>query len=600
MTRKSLIVIKDFEFMERKTMNDQATVKRLPSVEKPWMQFFSEEAKQAVVPEITLYEGILQRNRGYESNPAINYFNKRFTYGELFDQVHRAASAFEKLGIKKGDTVACASITIPEMVYAMYGLNKLGATILTLDPRLSADAMKIFLKKSGAKAMLLIDVYYEKLAKDLSESDIEKLIIISPDTSLPLHLHLLKQMKMPAPKVKDEGKIMSWNSFIANGSKDPKDSYTATFGENDIAAVTLTGGTTGMPKGVELTNIGFNAVVTSFLNAGVHYDRSQRFLNIIPSFASYGIVASLHLPLFAGVEMVIIPKFDPDKVGSYVKKYKPAHTFMVPSHYEKLMNSKEMRGGFDLSFFETAGCGGDTMNLGTETELNNFLKEHGSKFPLSQGYGMSEVSSAASCHCNGNFRSLSIGYPLLMNTISIFEPGTTNELTYGEEGEICITGLANMRAYLDDPEETANVMIEHPDGQVWIHSGDLGYMDEDGFMYIKGRIKRMITMHNGHKIFPVQIEDVVSRHPAVESCACVGADDLTHAQGENPVAFVVLKEGQDAAKVTEELKAMYVRELDDLARPVDTVVLDEMPLEAMGKISYKTLSQNYNEAQRAS
>lgn len=567
----------------------------LPSVEKPWMQFFSEEAAKAVLPETTIYEGIWEKNRDYLDNPAMNYFDKQITYGELFEHINEAASAFERAGVKKGDVVACASVTIPEMVYAMYGLNKIGATIMTLDPRLSADAMKIFLTKSGAKFMLLIDAFYEKLTEDLCDSALEKLIIISPDTSLPWLIKLLKPLKMPSPKVKEEGKVVRWETFVKDGSKNAEDSYTATYGENDCAAITLTGGTTGMPKGVMLSNDGFNAVVISFLNAGVSYTRDQRFLNIIPSFASYGIVASLQLPLYAGVEMVVIPKFDQDKVGHYVKKYKPAHTLMVPAHYEKLMNSKEMKNGFDLSFFETAGSGGDTMNVGTETKLNNFLKEHGSRFPLSQGYGMSEVSSAAACYCNGNFRSLSVGYPLLMNNISIFEPETTNELSYNEEGEICITGPANMLGYLGDDEETAKVMIEHPDGQVWIHSGDIGYIDEDGFVFIKGRIKRMVTMFNGHKIFPAQIEGVISKHPAVRSCAAVGVDDLEHAQGENPVAFVVLREGYDPETVRGELQAMYEAELDDLSRPVDTVFMDHFPREGMGKISYKTLSGDYNE-----
>ncbi|MBQ8063686.1 MAG: acyl--CoA ligase [Clostridia bacterium] len=578
-------------------MNNVDTNKRLPSIEKPWMQFFSEEAQKAEVPKATLYEAVHSRNAGFENDTALVYLGKEISYKEFFRNVNKAASAFEALGVRKGDVVGCASVTIPEMAYAMYGLSKIGATIMTLDPRLSADAMKLFLKKSGASVMLLIDNFYEKLTEDLCDSDLKKLIIISPDTSLPMTLKVLKQFKMPRPKVSENVKVIRWESFVKTGSDKAENSYTATYGENDVAAITLTGGTTGMPKGVMLSNDGFNAVATSFENCGVRYTRDQKFLNIIPSFASYGIVASLHMPLFLGVTDVIIPKFDQDKVGEYVKKYRPAHTLMVPAHYEKLMNSKEMQDGFDLSFFETAGSGGDTMNAGTEAKLNGFLKDHGSRFPLSQGYGMSEVSSAGSCYCNGNFRSLSVGYPLLTNTISIFEPGTSNELTYGEEGEICMTGPQNMIGYLNDPEETANVMIEHPDGQVWIHSGDIGYIDEDGFLFIKGRIKRMVTMFNGHKIFPAQIEGVISKHPAVRSCACVGADDLEHAQGENPIAFVVLKEGENQAAVLEELKAMYVAELDDLSRPVDTVFMEHFPREGMGKISYKTLSKDYNEAQ---
>ncbi len=579
-------------------MSNETAAKRLPSVEKPWMQFFSEEAQNAVVPKETLYEALLRRNHGYESNIALNYFDNKITYGKLFDHVNNAAAAFASLGIKTGDVVACASVTIPQMIYSMYGLSKLGATIMTLDPRLSAEAMLDFVHRSGARVLLLIDTFYEKLWRDLADSDLEQIIIISPDDSLPKTLRFLKQFKMPAPKVQETEKVITWKTFAKRGTPDPKASYTAAYGENNCAAITLTGGTTGMPKGVRISNDGFSSIATAFEYCGVRYTRDQRFLNIIPSFASYGIVASLHMPLCLGLEDVIIPKFDQEKVGHYVKKYRPAHTLMVPAHYEKLMNSKEMQNGFDLSFFETAGSGGDTMDAGREAKPSGLLRDHGSRFPLSQGYGMSEVSSAASCYCNGNFRSLSVGYPLLTNTIAIFKPETTEELGYNEEGEICMTGPGNMLGYLNDPEETAKVMIEHPDGKVWIHSGDVGYIDEDGFLFIKGRIKRMVTMYNGHKIFPAQVESVIGKHASINSCAVVGAKDPDHTQGENPVAFVVLKEDADQDKVLSDLHTMYIDQLDDLARPVDTVVIDTMPREGMGKIAYNKLSDDYNKAQK--
>ena len=572
---------------------------RLPSVEKPWMQFFSEEARKAEVPKETLYTALTRRNKGYEANIALNYFDNQISYGKLIEQVNNAASAFAKLGVKTGDTVACATITIPEAVYALYGLSKLGATALMLDPRRSEEEFLSFLRSSGTRVILMLDLFYEGLKETLAKANLDQIIIISVDTSMPTMVRFVKQFKMPAPKIPEEGNVIHWKTFAATGSADPEATYTARYGENDCAAITMTGGTTGLPKGVMLSNDGFNAVATSFEYCGVRYTRDQRFLDIIPIFASYGIVASLHMPLCLGLELVVIPKFDQEKVGHYIKKYKPAHTLMVPAHYEKLMNSKEMKNGFDLSFFETAGTGGDTMNAGTEAKLNGFLKEHGGRFPLSQGYGMSEVSSAGSCYCNGNFRSLSVGYPLLMNTISIFKPETTEEVGYNVEGEICMTGPSNMLGYLNDPKETDNVMIQHPDGKVWIHSGDIGYMDEDGYLYIKGRIKRMITPFNGHKIFPAQIEGLIGRHEAVKSCAVVGVKDFDHVQGEWPVAYVELKENKSPETVIEELKAMYVAELDDLARPVDTIVIDEMPREGMGKIAYKKLSAQYNAEQEA-
>ena len=565
-----------------------------PSVEKPWLKFFSEEAREASMPKNTIYRHLRECSEGGHGDTALNYFGKKISYGKLLDEADRAAGAFAKAGIKKGDIVAAATVTIPEMVYALYGLNKIGAAPLIIDPRTSAAGALSFIKETGAKVFIVIDLYYEALKDVLFESGVEKIVVISADTSLPASIRFLKQFKMPAPKIAASDKVLSWAQFASTG--EGVETETAAYGDNDLAAVTLTGGTTGAPKGVMLSNDGFNAIAFDFRHCGVSYKRGQRFLNIIPMFSSYGIVSSLHMPLSLGLEVVIIPKFDPDKVGRYVKKYRPEHTLLVPAHYEKLMNSKEMAGGFDLSFFRTAGSGGDTMNAGLEAKLNSFLESRGCRFPLSQGYGMSEVSSAASCCCNGNFKSLSVGYPLLTTTIGIFTPGTTDELDYGEEGEICISGPSIMLGYLNNKAETDNVIRRHPDGTLWVHSGDIGLMDSDGFVYIKGRIKRMITLFNGHKIFPTHIESVLGHHPMVASCAVVGVNDTTHAQGQLTLAVIEAKE-QTLEKLTaikSELYEMCRQELEGPAKPYDIIFVESMPHTGMGKIDYLKLAEDYN------
>ena len=568
------------------------------SVTKPWLKYFSDEAVNAELPRETIYEHILKNNDAHRSNTAINYFGGKISYGELLDMADNCAASFAELGVKSGDMVACCSATIPELAFALYGLNKLGAAMVALDPRRSASEIKQFIISSGANILLLLDLAYEHLTDMLAELNLDRIIIISADNYMPFAVRVLKQLKMPAPEIPLVGRTISWKEFLKLGKG--KTVEAAKYGENDLAAVTLTGGTTGMPKGVMLSNDGFNAVALDFRYCGVEYTRHQRFLDIIPAFSSYGIVASLHMPLSLGLEIVMIPKFDADKVGHLVKKYKPSHTLLVPAHYEKLMNSKEMKNGFDLSFFQTAGSGGDTMNAGLEAKLNGFLRDHGCKYPLSQGYGMSEVSSAVSCCCNGNFKSLSVGYPLLTATVAIFKPGTTEELDFGEEGEICITGPSVMLGYLNNPEETEKVMVKHPDGTVWVHSGDLGCMDSDGFIFIKGRIKRMITRFDGHKIFPVQIESIIGMHEAVQSCAVVGVNDSEHAQGMQALAVVKLRQGADENSVREELKAKMESELEQRGRPKFLHFVDEMPYAGMGKIDYNKLAADFNTYTNAS
>lgn len=565
---------------------------RVPSMEKPWLKFFTEEAVRSEIPKDTIYNVAKKTADLHPDVFAINYFGNRISYKRLFEYIDTAAASMQALGVCKGDIVACNSATLPEMIIVLYAANRLGATMLAIDPRRTADFVRQEVVNSGAKLFFTIDLSYPLTKAFIPELPVAKTIIVSPDNFLPFGLKTLKKIRDKKIDIDYSDSLLSFAKFLEIGKG--KNADCAEYGDNDNVAIAYTGGTTGDPKGVLLTTDGFNAVAHSFRYCGVAYEPGERFLNVIPAFSSYGVVASIHMPLTLGLEIVIIPKFDVNKVGYYIKKYRPSHTLLVPAHYEQLMGSREMRNGFDLSFFKTAGSGGDTMNIGLETKLNSFLHEHGCRFPLSQGYGMSEVSSAASCCCNGNFKSLSVGYPLLTSTVGIFKPGTTQELGYNEEGEICMTGPGNMGGYFRNPEETDKVMIPHPDGKIWIHSGDIGYMDEDGFIFIKGRIKRMITRFDGHKIFPTTIEDAISKHPCVDSCAVIDVKDPGHAQGMLALAVIRLTKDEDnpvdmdAAKLG--IEKIIEFELEERGRPSYIRFVDEMPLTSIGKIDYAELS----------
>ena len=573
-------------------------IRKKPSEQKPWLQFFTEEAKQVQLPKESIYQHVVRVNQGNLDAIAINYFQNQIPYGKLLEDIDQCAAAFAELGVGKGDIVTFCSITVPELVVAMYGLNKIGAAAMVLDPRNTAGTVADFMRNANSRVLLMLDAAPNIQSVLLSEevhAQAERIVVYSIRNSMPGGMmKFLAGLKFPDRTQYNE-KVLRWKTFMALGAG--KDVPVVDYSEFQLAGIALTGGTTGAPKGVMFSNDGFNAVALDFEYCGVQYDHTHRFMNIIPAFASYGMVASLHMPLSLGLEMIIIPKFDSDSVGKYIKQYRPQHTLMVPAHYEKLMNSKEMRGGFPLDFFITAGSGGDTMNAGLEGKLNGFLKERGAMFPLSQGYGMSEVSSAACCSCNGNFRSLSVGYPLLMNTMGIFKPGTTEELGYNEEGEICITGPALMLGYLNNQKETDNVVITHPDGTRWVHSGDIGTMDEDGFIYIKGRIKRMIVMHNGHKVFPTHIESVLGKHKDVLSCAVVGVKDRLHAQGQKVHAVVQLKAEAVRSDIEAELKKLMDDEIEASVIPDTIQFVDDMPHTGMGKIDYLKLAKDYDAKQ---
>ena len=344
-----------------------------------------------------------------------------------------------------------------------------------------------------------------------------------------------------------------------------------------------------------LTNRVLNAIAESFRLSGVDQDPGDKFLNIMPIFASYGVGCGLHMPIAMNFENILIPDFSVERIAKLVKKYKPNAMMAVPSFYDRLMSEKIME-KVDLSMLKTTGCGGDTMNPGLEERFNTFLKKHGGKYPLSQGYGMSETSSAAAACFSDVYKDGSAGIPLLAATVGIFDTETGEELGYNQEGEICVTGDLIMKGYFNDEEETKSVMKKHADGNIWIHSGDLGYLDEDGFLFINGRIKRMIIRFDGHKIYPAILEGVLSQYEKTTLCAVVGVTDPTHNQGELPVGIIKL----DNTYTDEEKKSMR-REIlkmchdvcEERGRAADIIFVDEMPYTPMGKIDYKKLAKIY-------
>ena len=563
------------------------------SVEKVWMKYYPEESRNAQFPRMKIYSFLKEVNKDRLHDTAVYYYGARITVKKFIDRIDECANAFAALGVKKGDTVSLLSASTPESIIALYALNKMGATINAIDPRMDVKSISRMIRNSGSSVLVAIDMAYPKVAKILSEIHQTHIIIQSPATSLPpvkrIALKLFTNNAIPYGK----GGIISWDTFM-KGAKDAV-AEEAPYDGDAVVAITYTGGTTGFPKGVMLTNDSMNAVAFNFIHAGIVHERGQRFLGIMPIFSSYGLVCGIHMPLTLGLELALIPKFFPLKMGEYVKKYKPEHMIATPAFYEILIDSEEMK-GFDLSFVLTLGSGGDSMNAGLEAKMQAFMETHNIRYPLAQGYGMSEVSAAATFCVNDRYKAGSVGIPCVTTTIGVFDPETGEELGYNTPGEICITGESMMKGYYNNEEETNYVMRRHADGQVWIHSGDIGYIDEDGFVYIRGRVKRMITRFDGHKVFPITIESFIAEHELVHSCSVIGVDDRERTQGQYPMAVIELVSGVDVSRRDEICREIYHKcqeQLEERGRPVAVVCVDEVPLTAMGKNDYRELEKDY-------
>ena len=557
---------------------------------KVWMKYYSEEAKNTEFPKCTAYDFMMKQNEDRMDKPALHYYGKDITFRELAKRVEETAKAFTAAGVKAGDIVSFLSVQIPETIAAVYALNRLGAAANTIDPRMDVASIERMVKNSGSKILVTIDIAFPKVAKIIDSIKQDLIITQSAATSLPLVKKIAMKLAVKTDIPYGES-IIKWSDFLANGKE--TEFTVAPYVGDATVAITYTGGTSGIPKGVVLTNDSMNAVAINFLYCDVVREENDRFLGIIPIFSAYGMVCGMHMPLCMRVTLVPIPKFVPATIGKLVKTYRPNHVISTPVFIELLMQSKEVK-GMDLSFLRTLASGGDTMNEGLEMKLNEFRKEHNMSYPLAQGYGMSELSAAA-CFCvNRIYKPRSVGIPSLTTEVKIVNPDTGKELTFYERGEVCVTGPSMMKCYFNSPEETANVMRKHDDGRVWIQSGDVGYMDEDGFVFIEGRIKRMITRFDGHKVFPINLEGLINALEGVRNCSVVGVNDMDHSQGQYPLAIVEFAEGMiNTDAECREIFKLCDENVEERGKPVAVIAVDKIPLTPFGKNDYRTLEEQY-------
>ena len=561
-----------------------------PSIDKPWLKYYSEEQIIAPMSECTIYEYLYNSNKDYSENTAINYFGNKITFGEMFDNIENAAKAFASIGIKPGDIVVMATITTPETIYAIYALNKLGAVSNMVDPRTSINGIKEYITEVEAKYVLCIDVVYPKIEKAIADTEVKSVIITSPNDSLPkpkkIILNILNNISFKKQKI---GKsCIIWSDLLVKGKK--SNYVLAQYKKNTCCAIVHTGGTTGMPKGVMLTNDNFNSSAEQIKNSSLQLDRRDRFLNILPPFVAYGMVLGIHIALTHGWESIIIPKFEPQMFSDLILKHRPAGIMGVPTYFEKLMDDPKLKGK-DLSHIKVVLVGGDKALVEFEKKVNDFFSVHNANIHLSKGYSMTEASATATFSFEENNKLGSAGIPLSQTIISAFEPETDIEHRINESGEICICSPTIMLGYYDKKDETDKIIRKHSDGRLWIHSGDLGYIDEDGCIFIEGRLKRMIIRYDGYKVFLPFIENVVATYNLIETCCAVGKRDKEHCQGKLPIVFAVLKKGVDEEKVKLELAELCKKELPEYVQPVDYIFIDMLPLTPIGKVDYRALEK---------
>ena len=554
---------------------------------KPWLKYYDQKFIDQTLPALSAFEYVCQRSKNHLNDTALEYYGRKFAYADLIVNVKKTAAALRGAGVKKGDIITVVSIMTPEIIALFYAADMMGATLNLVDPRYSVEGIREYIEEVDSHLLVCLNVVYERCRQAAKRTNVEKVIVLSPADSLPPVMAVGYKLTTP-DKNKYASNVIRWKQFIKGG--EGQSTAAEPYDPDHACVVVHTGGTTGSPKGVMLTDDCFNGIALQFQAYPKLFHRGQKLMNVMPPFIAYGFACGIHLPLVLGFTVIIIPNLDPAKLGSLVLKHKPEHMFGVPTHYQQLAADPKLRDK-DLSFIINYAAGGDSLSRGAEQTVNDFLAAHGARYPIAKGYGMTEVSSAATVAAGLDNKPGSVGIPMVNTVVAAFEPGTDQELPIGQRGELCISGPCLMKGYYNKADETAMILRRHPDGRIWVHTGDMGYLDEDGFVFLDSRIKRMIIRHDGFKVFPSMIENVVSRHPAVHQCSVVGCADKDHTQGRLPFVYIVLKADTTAKKkqVIRELERMCAEELPEYVQPVAYKFISSMPMTPVGKVDYRQL-----------
>ncbi len=562
-----------------------------PAKDRPWEKFYPKEALDMTVPKWGLFENVYESNKNDLENTALTYFGKRISYGELFDSTASAMDMLKSFGVSKGDIVSVITVITPEFVYLLYACNMLGAVINIIDPRLSAGEKAEKINNTETKVLAVLDACMDDLETVEEKTTCLRHIVVLPvkrsmGTAVKIGYTVKNLFKK---RCHDIGKRrILWDECFKLRPYNNEKSLD--FDPYAPAAIFYTGGTTGEAKGVLLSTYNMNSVPEQFKNLSGGFKKGESWLTLSMPFVAYATICSLHIPLSWGLNCFIELYNIPNMVRSILKN-RIKHISATPLMYAKLADVLN-RHKRDVSFLEMPISGGDKLNATMYQKINEALMKNGCTWKVCSGYGMTEASSAVCVSCKGNSNKPgSAGIPLPLNTISAFDVETGVECKTGEKGELRICGPTVMMGYYKNPEKTDEIIKTDKQGNRWICTGDYGYVDEDGCVFVLERIKRLLIKFDSFKVFPVHVEEAALKSEYVSRCCCVGIPDEVHKFGEVPVLFAVLKDSVSKEDAFKDIKEKCRKGLAEYSRPAKIEIVEALPITHAGKIDYHALER---------
>ena len=539
--------------------------------------------------ELSMCGRVEEMVRRYPDYIAYEFMGKCTTYADMWKKINACAKSLKAIGIREGDKVTICMPNAPQTLCMFYAVNMVGAIANMVHPLSAESEIAFYLRDSGSVAAITLDQFYPKFESVRKAVDLPCLIVTSVADELKPLLKVgykltegRKNPKIPAGRAG----VLSWKEFLRRGEY--VEIYQVRRKAEDPAAILYSGGTTGVTKGILLSNRNFNALAAQIIATNPFFRPGHKMLAIMPMFHGFGLGVSIHSMVANGGHCILIPRFTAQSYAELIKKHKPNLIAGVPSLFEALLRVKEIEGA-DLSCLLGVFSGGDSLSVELKKRFDAFLKEHGASITVREGYGTTECVTASCLTPTHMAKEGSIGLPFPDTYYDIVKPGTQESLPYGEEGEICISGPTVMMEYVGHPEGTAQTLQTHPDGRVWVHTGDLGYMDDDGFIYFKQRIKRMIIT-SGYNVYPSQLENILDAHDLVQMSCVIGVPDSLKMQKVK--AFVMLKPGLKPCDEYRDILMAYCRKnIAKYAMPYEIEFREQLPKTLVGKVAYRVLEE---------
>ena len=514
---------------------------------------------------------------------------KSTTYPQLIEAIKKCARSLKTIGVREGDKVTIAMPNCPQAIYMFYAVNLVGGIANMVHPLSAEKEIEFYLNESESVTAITLDQFYNKFESIRQNTKVVNIIIASVEDALskPVRAGYMLTEGRKIAKIPKDAPVIRWRDFISMG-KSCFWNYSVKRACDDPAVILYSGGTTGTTKGIVLTNKNFNALGQQVIAANPMFIPGDRMLAAMPLFHGFGLGVCIHTMLSQGGRCILVPRFTAKSYAKLITKYRCNFIAGVPTLYEALLRLPSMEGA-NLSFLKGVFSGGDSLSVELKKKLDKFLYAHGTSVQVREGYGTTETVTACCLTPPHMFKEGSIGVPFPDTYIKIVEPDTDKEVPYGVEGEILLAGPTVMKEYMKHPDETAHTLRRHADGLTWVYTGDLGTMDSEGFVYFRGRAKRMI-ISSGYNVYPGQIENILDANEMVQMSCVIGIPDPYRMQKAK--AFVKLAAGIPANDETRQALMSYCsKNIAKYAMPCDIEFREELPKTLVGKVAYRVLEE---------